>query len=1013
VGAPQIILDLVQRFGDNIAAYKAGQYNETQVRHEFIDPFFEALGWDINNKQGFAEAYKDVIHEDSIKIGGVTKAPDYSFRIGGARKFFVEAKKPAVYIKEDIQPAFQLRRYAWSAKLPVSILTDFEEFAVYDCRKKPIKTDKASNARIIYFTFLDYAEKWDELAGIFSREAILKGAFDKFVSSNKAKGTAEVDEEFLREIEGWRETLARNIALRNHLSAREINFAVQKIIDRIIFLRIAEDRGIEIYGQLQALGNGHNSYKRLVEIFYKADDRYNSGIFHFQNEKGEAEAPDILTPKITLDDQVLKDIINGLYYPESAYEFSVLPADILGQVYEQFLGKVIRLTSENRVKIEEKPEVKKAGGVFYTPTFIVEYIVKTTVGRLIKGKTPKQIEKIKVLDPACGSGSFLIGAYQCLLDYHLQWYVKDDPKKWMKGKNPALYQGSMGDWRLTTSEKKKILLNNIFGVDIDSQAVEVTKLSLLLKVLEGENEHSINRQLKLFHVRALPDLGNNVKCGNSLVGPDFYENGQALITDEESRYRINVFEYQQEFSEVFKQGGFDMVIGNPPYVRQELLQELKPYYQKRYEAFAGTADLYIYFFEKGINLLREKGVFSVIVANKWMRAAYGEPLRKWLKKQRLEEITDFGDLKVFQRATTYPCIIRIAKDKPYKEFVAAEVKTLDFNDLEEHLQGIRFAAKLEDLKDDGWSLAEKGKQMLLDKLRKVGKPLGEFVCGNIFYGVKTGLNKAFVIDEETRAKLIAENSNSAEIIKPFLAGRDVRRYQPLPIGRFLIFTKRGIDIAKYPAIERYLNQFREELMPKPLDWKNKEWKGRKVGSYKWFEIQDAVDYWEEFEKPKIIVPCIVKQGSYVYDSKRFFSNDKTCIIPTKDLYLLGLLNSKTLDFVLHSIASTKQGGYFEYKPMYISQLPIYQVKTKDKNGKEIKEKITISVEAVLKLNEQFAIAKMEQDKAMIHRQINTIERQIDSLVYRLYGLTEDEIKLVEGSENILPAERPKKSSLKV
>ena len=246
MAAPQAILDLIQRFGDNLAAYKAGQYNETQVRHEFIDPFFEALGWDVNNKQGFAEAYKDVIHEDTIKIGGFSKAPDYSFRIGGTRKFFVEAKKPAVHIKEDVQPAFQLRRYAWSAKLPISILTDFEEFAVYDTRKKPIKSDKASTARILYLTFKDYPEKWDEIAGIFSREAILKGAFDRFVVANKGKGTEEVDSEFLKEIEGWREVLARNLALRNQLTAREINYAVQKIIDRIIFLRICEDRGLNL-----------------------------------------------------------------------------------------------------------------------------------------------------------------------------------------------------------------------------------------------------------------------------------------------------------------------------------------------------------------------------------------------------------------------------------------------------------------------------------------------------------------------------------------------------------------------------------------------------------------------------------------------------------------------------------------------------------------------------------------------------------------------------------------------
>ncbi len=362
--APDKVLELVERFDYNLSSYRSGKYNETQVRREFIDPLFKVLGWDIDNEQGYAEAYKDVIHEDAIKIGGQTKAPDYSFRIGGTRKFFLEAKKPSVNIKDDLPPAFQVRRYAWSAKLPLSILTDFEELAVYDCRIQPNQTDKASTARVQYMTFRDYAERWDELAGVFSREAILKGSFDKYASDTKSKrGTAEVDDAFLQEIESWRELLAKNIALRNPtLTQRELNTAVQKTIDRIIFLRICEDRGIEPYNTLGDLEKGANVYNRLGYLFQRADDRYNSGLFHFKQEKNRAEEPDSFTLGLTIDDKPLKEILKGLYYPNSPYEFSVLPADILGQVYEQFLGKVIVLDDKHKATIEEKPEVKKAGG---------------------------------------------------------------------------------------------------------------------------------------------------------------------------------------------------------------------------------------------------------------------------------------------------------------------------------------------------------------------------------------------------------------------------------------------------------------------------------------------------------------------------------------------------------------------------------------------------------------------------------------------------------------------------
>jgi hypothetical protein len=393
--------------------------------------------------------------------------------------------------------------------LPLSVLSNFDELAIYDCRTAPKQGDKASTGRISYYTFEEYPQKWEEIASRFSKEAVLQGSFDRFAISSKAKrGTAEVDAAFLADIEEWRHDLAASIAIRNpRLGQREVNFAVQRTIDRIIFLRICEDRGLESYGQLRALTERPGIYPQLCNLFQLADKRYNSGLFHFHQEKERKESPDTLTPIITVDDARLKPILKKLYYPESPYAFSHVPADILGQVYEQFLGKVIRITPARQVKVEAKPEVLKAGGVYYTPTYIVDYIVKNTVGKLLEGKSPKQVTKIRILDPACGSGSFLIGAYQYLLNWYRDRYMEEGVQK---HKN-EIVPDAVGNWRLTLTEKKKILSRHIFGVDIDSQAVEVTKLSLLLKVLETET------QLKLFHERALPDLGSNIKCGNSLI----------------------------------------------------------------------------------------------------------------------------------------------------------------------------------------------------------------------------------------------------------------------------------------------------------------------------------------------------------------------------------------------------------------------------------------------------------------------------------------------------------------
>jgi hypothetical protein len=349
---PESILELVARFERNSEAYRAPGYNETQVRREFLDTFFTSLGWDVENRHGWAEAYKDVIHEDQIRVAGTARAPDYCFRVGGARKFFVEAKRPIVYVKDDIEPAYQLRRYAWSAKLPLSIVTDFEEFAVHDCRLKPQMGDRASVGRVLYMNFAEYESRWGEIHGVFSRDAVLKGSFDKYATDARSKrGTTEVDDAFLEEIEGWRLSLARNLALRNQsLSERDVNFAVQRIIDRIVFLRIAEDRGVEVLGQLRSAASGKGIYAKLCDGFRKADQKYNSGLFHFAAESGRDEYPDRLTLTLNIDDAPLRDILESLYYPKCPYVFSEIPADILGQVYERFLG-VSRTSSSLRARV--------------------------------------------------------------------------------------------------------------------------------------------------------------------------------------------------------------------------------------------------------------------------------------------------------------------------------------------------------------------------------------------------------------------------------------------------------------------------------------------------------------------------------------------------------------------------------------------------------------------------------------------------------------------------------------
>jgi uncharacterized protein YjhX (UPF0386 family) len=981
---------LVDRFARNLDFYKRPDYKETPVRTEFIDPFFEALGWDVRNVRGYAEQYKDVIHEDAIKVSGATRAPDYCFRIGGVRKFFLEAKKPSVSVKGDVGPAYQLRRYAWSAKLPLSILTDFEEFAVYDCRQRPKPDDKAGVGRVMYLTFDQYLDHFDDIYGVFAKESVLQGSFDRYVQDAKRKrGTSEVDAEFLKEIEGWREVLARNIALRNPaLSVHELNFAVQRTIDRIIFLRMCEDRGIEDYGCLLALISGPNIYPRLGDLYRQADEKYNAGLFDFR--------ADTLTKTLAVDDRVLKPILAGLYYPQSPYEFSVLPAEILGQVYEQFLGKVIRLTPAHRAVVEEKPEVKKAGGVYYTPTYIVDYIVKQTVGQLIEGKTPRQISTLRILDPACGSGSFLLGAYQYLLDYHRQWYEEHDPAKHVQSKRPALYQGRHGDWRLTTAEKKRILLNNIYGVDIDRQAVEVTKLSLLLKVLEGESQETLGQQLALWRERALPDLGDNIKCGNSLIGPDYFE--AQLLPDEDEMRRVNPFDWKAEFPEAMTAGGFDVVIGNPPYVRQEALGDQKQYFQQNYKVYHGIADLYTYFIEQGLELLKSTGLFGMIVSNKWLRAAYGQSLREFLTDDvSVLQVVDLAGLPVFANATVRTIILICSPHPKQSDTIRylAPVSLEDFHTIHngERLQELvdqrAVDLPVSGLSPDGWSLSGCDTRQLMERIKQVSVPLKTYIQGKPYRGIITGLNKALIIDRATRDRLIAEDPRSAEVIKPLLAGRDVRRYAIEFKDRHLIWTYIGVPIDRYPTVFDHLKQFQPQLQ--------KRWD---KGNF-WWELR-ACDYYDRFEKPKIIYPDIATTCRFALDRDGYFSSNTTYFIPSDDLYLLGILNSKLGQFYFSEVCAGLEGGgttYLRFFGQYLEGFPICTINFDDPEVVARYDKMVSLVERMLELHKKLAAATIPADKKLYQRQIEATDRQIDALAYELYGLTEGEIGVVEALDH--------------
>jgi type I restriction-modification system DNA methylase subunit len=977
------LLTLLSKFEKDKTHYLSKGYPEAQVRIDFLNPFFKALGWDIENKAQKPPHERDVIVELSPETTG---RPDYNFRINGATKFFVEAKAPSIAL-DDINHILQTKSYAWSTKEVYSvILTDFEEFKLFDASLKP--DPRFPNEGLIFdFKYNEYPDNIEKLWEL-SKESVGQGSLDALLPKDTKSKRLRIppDKSFLEDLTNWRTEFAKDIHKRNpEFDVKLLNDVVQRLLDRVIFIRIAEDRRIrpdrelwEIAAQWKEEGRRKSIMSHLTNLFHEINDDLNGDIF-----KPHA------CEKADVDSGLLAEIIESLYFPKSRYRFDAIGVELLGSIYERYLGSTIRVTPQ-RVKVEEKPEVRKAGGVYYTPKYIVDYIIRNTVGKIVEGKTPKQVEKIKILDPACGSGSFLLGAYQYLIDYHLKYY-REHPKDARTIQFDFYSRVTPEDFALPLREKAKILRNNIFGVDIDPQAVEITMMSLYLKALEGERGLLPKKQ------HLLPSLTNNIKCGNSLIGYDILE---GKLFDDDTKSRINPFDWNSKsvgFGEIMGNGGFDVVIGNPPYVRQEMLGEFKSYFQSHYEVYQGTADLYAYFIEKGVSLLRSGGLFSYIVANKWMRANYGEPLRRWLKKQRIEEIIDFGDLPVFETATTYPCILRIRKSSAASKFSVTQVKTLDFNNLTDYASEHSYTVNKTALADKGWSLVNEQAQALLTKLYKVGTPLGDYVNEKIFYGIKTGLNEAFVIDEETREKLIKEDSKSAELIKPFLLGRDIKRYELSDTGRYLILIPRGWTREhtsnsrsawnwfkeNYPAVARHLEPYADKAQ-----------KRYDKGEY-WWELR-ACDYYEEFKKPKIIYPNICKKPEFTFDSDGLYTNQKCFIIPSSDKYLLGLLNSSLMFFLFRSLLPKLRGDFYEPSYVFFKNFPIRTINFKNPSEKAVHDKLVSLIDRMLELHKKKNPLPPSAEREKIEREITVTDEKIDDIVYGLYGVTEEERKIIEG-----------------
>jgi len=610
--------------------------------------------------------------------------------------------------------------------------------------------------------------------------------------------------------------------------------------------------------------------------------------------------------------------------------------------------------------------VRKAGGVYYTPTFIVDYIVQHTLSKLLEGKKPGvrgSASKVKIVDPACGSGSFLIVVYQYLLDWHRDRYVEDGTEKHRK----ELYQGAGGQWLLTTQEKKRILLNSIYGVDIDTQAVEVTKLSLLLKVLEGESSQSLNSQLRLFHERALPDLDRNIKCGNSLIGSDFYDIAQISFFDEEERYRINVFDWMSAFPEVFTgdNPGFNAVIGNPPY-GASLSKEETNYLLAKYQFQQYQLDTYLLFFEKAFKLLKQDGMFGMIIPNTWLLNLQSDRIRQSVfQHTQIENIVHYRR-PVFPKVSVDTEIVIISNEEPGKNHeITVSITEKNGTTTDYAVSQARWQAG----NGKPVNLFEKPEFVALaDKLR--GLPNLANVCfitqGSKPFQVGKGKppQTQTIVNEKPFVSEIARDSS----FRPLLRGSLIQKFRIL--------------------------------------WNNDYW----ISFGDWLA---EPRYSANYDAPvKIVIRQTGDSLIAALDKDQFIVRDNLyTIIPRQgnlDLrYVLGILNSRLLNWFYQRIINPEQGeALAQVKRGHLALIPVFLPDLSSQVDKSRYDRLVELVEQMLSLNKRFIDARTPHEKTILQQQIDITDQQIDRLVYELYGLTDEEIKMVAEQTNVKGVSEP-------
>jgi type I restriction-modification system DNA methylase subunit len=1012
----EFIKTLVERFSKQRKdLIRTGpHYNETKLRTDFLNEFLVALGWDVFNKNEAPQHLRDVVHEDTVEIEnededvqGPSKKPDYALRIGGVRKLFVEAKKPSVRVNKDKKAAFQTRRYGWNARMAISVLTNFDNLVIYDCRPRPKADDDVRVARLSIYNYTEYVTKFDEVYDQISSESVRSGKFDEiFGTTEEHTGTETFDQYFLEQIEGWRRALASDLSHNNTgISEDELNFLIQRLINRILFLRICEDRTLEKYKALKDI----KTYDDLKKVFRKADKRYNSGLFDFIEDE--------LSLTIIVGSDVLISIFKELYYPESPYDFSVVETSLLGEIYELFLAHTVWL-GNGEIKIVEKPEVKEVGGVVPTPRYIVNSIIQRTLKPLCEGKTPDEISKLRIADIACGSGIFLVTAYEYLQQYHADWYLSNGPEKYVE----KIYQTGNNEWRITLEEKRRILLNNIYGVDIDIQAVEVSQFSLLLKVLEDTLASEVEAYVRMHRTQALPKLDKNIRWGNSLVDSSYFK-GEESDTDEvneEQLTKINPFDWSDSFPSIVGESGFDLIVGNPPYIRIQNMVKYSPKEVKFYQskdspymtAKSDNFDKYNLFIERSLSLLKPKGYLGYIVPNKFFTVRAGKALRSLISKGRnLAEVVHFGVQQVFgKRVTTYVCILKLSK-KGLRQFTVEQVT--DLGKWRYGQPGAITAHDASEIGPESWSFASDRVKMVFERIKAATVERLDDIA-DIFVGLQTSADKVYIIRPKTEDKKVVtfevrggrSYTVEREILRPCLYKVHFSDFYPPEANTYIIFPYKVED----DKAELYTIEEMEERFPRCFEYlrdykkvldSRSSVQGRTA--HTWYRFGRSQSLTKFNGEPKLIWSTLLSEPRYVYDEKDIVftggGNGPYYGLRMKDesalslFYVQAILHHPVIDEMVRQMASQFRGGYASHGKQFVADLPIRTVDFNNSQEAHLYKKIVRQTESLNVIAVDVANATVPHKRKLLTRRVESLKRELFESINELYGITDSDLEV--------------------